>query len=129
MRPRRRSQVANKAWESSGKAPGSGCPAVRANVVQHQIHQPRFKFPAAAFGRFFDGAAQFGAGHLADIFLLGSHGLAQKWILGAVGIKIGAQGDHDGCFHRLIAGRWTSNFSINAERWFSSRHRVNVSSN
>jgi hypothetical protein len=69
---------------------------VRANVVQQEIHQVRFQFPAGAFGRFFDGTAQFCAGHLADVFLLGRHGLPQPGILCAVGIKIGAQCDADG---------------------------------
>ncbi len=94
-----------------GQRAGLRLPApVHTQVIQDKFHQARFKFPAAAFGRFFNGAAQFCLCHLADIFLISGNGEAQKRILGAVRIKICTQGNHHGCLRGFISARWKSIF-------------------
>ena len=73
-----------------------------ADITQKDIHQPRLELPAAAPGGFFDGAPQLFERHLPDVFLLGSYCLAQKRVLRAVGVKIGAQGNDHRKFSRFF---------------------------
>ena len=66
----------------------------RPNVVQHQVHQPGGKLPAAALGWRFDRLAQLICPHRPQVFLVLGHFAAQPGVLRQVLVEIRPQGHH-----------------------------------
>ena len=108
-----------------------------AHVAEEQINQARLKVPAADARGFLDGPAQFLRRHRPDVDLVVLQRQAQILELGAVLVKVGAQGDDDDGWTIIrslfLPGEETlaavSRLSMKALRSAGSRHWVNNSSN
>ena len=73
---------------------GAGGPPAH-GLAQKQLHHPRLEFPTAASRRLFDHTPQFILIHWPDVCLIRFQGLTQGRIFGAMGIKIGTEGNNN----------------------------------